>query len=378
MERQPVLYLVASGASPARELPGVVAELAGQWDICVITTPEGSRFFDVDQMAELTGHPVRTSFKDPDAPDVLPPADAFAAVPATFNTVNKWAAGISDTLALGLLNEAVGLGRPIVTVPWPNAPLARHPAFGRSILMLRECGISVIYDPGSIPDDSKPGQATFPWEMFRAELARIRAGLQGELPVRRGLRQDGGMSESRFGMTELEDLPDDLRERVGEIAARSGFVPNIFRALGHRPAELRAFLDYHDALMDKTDGLSKAERELVVVATSAANFCTYCIVAHGAILRIRAKDPILADQVAANPWQVELDGRRRAIVDLALALVRTPEYFGDTDIAAARDAGLTDDEIWDVGAITALFAASNRLAHLTALQPNAEFYPMGR
>lgn len=378
MERQPVLYLVASGASPARELPGVVADLSGQWDICVITTPEGSRFFDVDQMAELTGHPVRTSFKDPDALDVLPPADAFAAVPATFNTINKWAAGISDTLALGLLNEAVGIGRPIVTVPWPNAPLARHPAFGRSIVTLRECGISVIYDPGSIPDDGQPGQATFPWEEFRAEVTRIRAELQGELPVPRGFRQDGEVSESRFGMTELEDLPEDLRERVGEIASKSGFVPNIFRALGHRPAELRAFLDYHDALMDKSEGLSKAERELVVVATSAANFCTYCIVAHGAILRIRARNPILADQVAANPWQVELDERGRAIVDLALALVRTPEYFGDADIAAARDAGLTDDETWDVGAITALFAASNRLAHLAALQPNAEFYSMGR
>ncbi len=155
------------------------------------------------------------------------------------------------------------------------------------------------------------------------------------------------MTESRFGMTEPEDLPDDLRDRVGAIAQKSGFIPNIFRALGHRPAELRAFLDYHDALMERKEGLSKAERELVVVATSAANYCTYCIVAHGAILRIRSKDPQLADQVAANPWQV-------------------------------RTAGLTDDEIWDVGAITALFAASNRLAHLTALQPNAEFYLMGR
>jgi uncharacterized peroxidase-related enzyme len=193
-------------------------------------------------------------------------------------------------------------------------------------------------------------------------------------------------AESRFGMTEPEDLPDDLRERIGVIAAKSGFVPNIFRALGHRPAELRAFLDYHDALMDPpggasdphSGGLSKAERELVVVATSAANHCLYCIVAHGAILRIRSKDPLLADRVAANPWQAELADRTRAIVDLALALTRTPELFGDADIAKARDAGLTDDEIWDVGAITALFAASNRLAHLTALQPNPEFYLMGR
>ena len=186
------------------------------------------------------------------------------------------------------------------------------------------------------------------------------------------------MTDSRFGVTELQDLPEDLRERVGEIASRSGFVPNIFRALGHRPAELRAFLDYHDALMDRADGLSKAERELVVVATSAANFCTYCIVAHGAILRIRTKDPLIADQVAANPWQAELDPRGRAIADLALALARMPERFGDADIDRARAAGLTDDEIWDVGAITALFAASNRLAHLTALKPNREFYDLGR
>jgi uncharacterized peroxidase-related enzyme len=186
------------------------------------------------------------------------------------------------------------------------------------------------------------------------------------------------MADSRFGVTELEELPDDLRERIGVIASKSGFVPNIFRALGHRPAELRAFLDYHDALMERQGGLTKAERELVVVATSGANHCTYCVVAHGAILRIRSKDPHLADQVAANPWQADLDERKRAIADLALALARTPELFGEADIARARTAGLTDDEIWDVGAITALFAASNRLAHLTALRPNPEFYLMGR
>ncbi len=186
------------------------------------------------------------------------------------------------------------------------------------------------------------------------------------------------MAESRFGMTELDDLPEDLRERVGEIARKSGFVPNIFRALGHRPAELRAFLDYHDALMERPEGLTKAERELVVVATSAANHCTYCIVAHGAVLRIRSKDPHLADQVGSNPWHAPLDKRSRAITDLALALARTPEHFGETDVASARAAGLTDDEVWDVGAITALFAASNRLAHLTALQPNPEYYLMGR
>ncbi|WP_395106443.1 peroxidase-related enzyme [Actinomadura sp. SCN-SB] len=186
------------------------------------------------------------------------------------------------------------------------------------------------------------------------------------------------MADSRFGVVELEELPDDLRERIGAIAERSGFVPNVFRALGHRPAELRAFLDYHDALMDRSGGLSKAERELVVVATSGANHCTYCVVAHGAILRVRTKDPELADRVATNPWRAELDERGRAIVDLALALARRPELFGEDDLAAARAAGLTDDEIWDVGAITALFAMSNRLAHLTALRPNPEFFTMGR
>jgi len=186
------------------------------------------------------------------------------------------------------------------------------------------------------------------------------------------------MNVSRFGVTELDELPDDLRERVGVIAEKSGFVPNVFRALGHRPAELRAFLDQHDALMDRSDGLSKAERELVVVATSGANHCGYCVVAHGALLRIRSKNPELSDQVAINPWETELSERWRAIVDLALALTRTPEHFGERELTAARGVGLTEDEIWDVGAITAFFAMSNRLAHLCGLMPNAEFYTMGR
>src|SRR5215471_12029101 len=186
------------------------------------------------------------------------------------------------------------------------------------------------------------------------------------------------MADSRFGLTEPDELPDDLRERVGVIAEKSGFVPNIFRALGHRPAELRAFMDYHDALMERSEGLSKAERELIVVATSAANHCTYCVVAHGAILRIRAKDPHIADMVATNPHFVELPARERAIVDLALRLATASATVTDRDLDAARQAGLTDDEIWDVGAITALFAMSNRLAHLTALRPNPEFFLMGR
>ncbi|OLT02621.1 alkylhydroperoxidase [Pseudonocardia sp. CNS-004] len=183
---------------------------------------------------------------------------------------------------------------------------------------------------------------------------------------------------SRFGHVELEDMPDDLRARIGAVAEKSGFVPNVFRALARRPAELRAFLDYHDALMDSDDGLSRAERELVVVATSGANHCTYCIVAHGAILRVRAKDPEIADRVASNPWGVELNERERAIVDLALLVATESATLTDADIDAARAAGLTDEEIWDVGAITALFAMSNRLAHLTALRPNPEFFLMGR
>jgi uncharacterized peroxidase-related enzyme len=130
--------------------------------------------------------------------------------------------------------------------------------------------------------------------------------------------------------------------------------------------------------MDKDGGLTKAEREMIVVATSSANQCHYCVVAHGAILRIRAKDPELADRVSSNPWQVELDERGRAIVDLALALAQDSALFGEGDLDAARNAGLTDDEIWDVGAITALFAMSNRLAHLTALRPNPEFFLLGR
>lgn len=183
---------------------------------------------------------------------------------------------------------------------------------------------------------------------------------------------------SRFGVVELEDFPADLRERVGVIAEKSGFVPNVFRALARRPAELRAFLDYHDALMNSDDGLSKAERELVVVATSGANHCTYCVVAHGAILRIRSRDPQLADQVATNPWSAPLEPRQRAIVELALLIATRSAQLSDQDLDRARAAGLTEDEIWDVGAITALFAMSNRLAHLMALRPNDEFYALGR
>jgi uncharacterized peroxidase-related enzyme len=182
---------------------------------------------------------------------------------------------------------------------------------------------------------------------------------------------------SRFPVVELADMEADLRERIGVIAEKSGFVPNIFLALGHRPAELRAFLDQHDALMDRSDGLSKGERELVVVATSGANHCTYCMVAHGAILRVRDRDPY-ADRVGINPFGTELPPRRRAIVDLTLSLTREPELFTRAHIDAAVTAGLSLQEVWDVGAITAFFAMSNRLASMMALRPNDEFANMGR
>lgn len=190
-----------------------------------------------------------------------------------------------------------------------------------------------------------------------------------------------GHEVSRFGHVELADMPVDLRSRVGVVAEKAGFVPNVFRALARRPSELRAFLDYHDALMEPGpghEGLSKAERELVVVATSGANHCTYCVVAHGAILRVRTKDPEIADRVATNPWAVELSRRERAIVDLALLVAVDSAALTEAELDDARLAGLSDDEIWDVGAITALFAMSNRLAHLTALRPNREFFLMGR
>src|SRR4051812_31803697 len=166
----------------------------------------------------------------------------------------------------------------------------------------------------------------------------------------------GAHEVSRFGHVELADMPENLRERIGVIAEKSGFVPNVFRALARRPRELRAFLDYHDALMESSDGLSKAERELIVVATSGANHCTYCVVAHGAILRVRTKDAEIADRVATNPYGVELSGRERAIVDLALLIATESASLTEAELDDARAAGLSDEEIWDIGAITALFA----------------------
>ncbi|MFD8529167.1 flavoprotein [Streptosporangium canum] len=180
VDGNPVLYVIACGGRPAGELAGFVTHAqAGGWTVCVVTTPSGTKFFDAAPLAELTGHPVRSDYKRPEEPDVLPPADAMAVVPATFNTTNKWAAGISDTLALGLLNEALGLGLPIVSVPWPNAALARHPAFAGSVATLREWGVKVILDLDRLPapDSVAPESGVFPWDDLCEELGNIRRSL---------------------------------------------------------------------------------------------------------------------------------------------------------------------------------------------------------
>ncbi|MGF1597978.1 MAG: peroxidase-related enzyme [Acidimicrobiales bacterium] len=183
---------------------------------------------------------------------------------------------------------------------------------------------------------------------------------------------------SRFPVPTLDDLPDDIRGTIEAIQEKSGFVPNVFLALAHRPDEFRAFFAAHDALMDKTEGLSKAEREMIVVATSARNDCLYCVVAHGAILRIRAKNPLIADQLAINPWKADLSDRERAIVEFALHVCEDSASITDDDLDGMRELGFTDDEIWDIGAIAAFFAMSNRLANLTSMRPNDEFYALAR
>jgi uncharacterized peroxidase-related enzyme len=184
---------------------------------------------------------------------------------------------------------------------------------------------------------------------------------------------------SRFPVAPTADLPQELRERYAAVEERSGFLPNVFGALAWRPAEAAAFFAYHDALMDKeTPGLSKGDRELIVVATSAANDCLYCVVAHGAIARIRTRDPYLADQVAVDWRKAPLPDRMHAVLDVAVRLALEPAAVTAADLDRLREHGLTEDDVWDVGAIVALFALSNRLAHWAAIPPNEEFFLMGR
>ena len=183
---------------------------------------------------------------------------------------------------------------------------------------------------------------------------------------------------SRFHVPTLDEMPDDIRELIKSVSEKSGFVPNVFVALAARPEEFRSFFALHDTLMDKSEGLSKAERELIVVATSAVNECMYFVIAHGPLLRIRSKNPLIADQVAINPAKATLSQRERDIVNFALHVATDSATVTDAEIDDMRAKGFTDDEIWDIGAITAFFALSNRLANFAGISPNAEFYAMGR
>jgi uncharacterized peroxidase-related enzyme len=185
-------------------------------------------------------------------------------------------------------------------------------------------------------------------------------------------------SISRFPAPVLADVPKDVRERIEAVQEKSGFVPNVFLALARRPDEFRAFFAYHDALMEKPGALSKAEREMIVVATSALNNCLYCVVAHCAILRIRAKSPLIADQVAVNYRKADLTQRQTAMLDFALKVAARSHEIGEADYAALRDHGFGEDDAWDIAAIAAFYAMSNRLANAFSIRPNDEFYGMGR
>jgi uncharacterized peroxidase-related enzyme len=184
---------------------------------------------------------------------------------------------------------------------------------------------------------------------------------------------------SRWPVPDVADLPEDLRARILDVQAKAGFVPNVFLAFAHRPEEARAFFDWHDALLLKETGtLTKAEREMIIVATSAANDCLYCVVAHGALLRIYAKQPLLADQVATNHLKADISERQRVMLAFALKVCKDSGAIVEADFEALRAHGFSDEDIWDIGAITALFGLSNRMANLLSLRPNDEFYLLGR
>jgi uncharacterized peroxidase-related enzyme len=183
---------------------------------------------------------------------------------------------------------------------------------------------------------------------------------------------------SRYPVPALAELPEDIRARMLEVQQKAGFIPNVFCTLAHRPEEFRAFFAYHDALMQKEGGLSKAEREMIVVATSGANDCLYCIVAHGAILRVYAKDPLVADQVAVNFRKADITARQKAMLAFALKVALRSAEIVDEDFASLHEHGFSDEDIWDIGAIAAFFALSNRMANMIAMRPNDEFHLLGR
>jgi uncharacterized peroxidase-related enzyme len=185
-------------------------------------------------------------------------------------------------------------------------------------------------------------------------------------------------ASQRFPAPDLNKLPADIRDRILAVQEKSGFVPNVFLTLAYRADEFRAFFAYHDALMEKDSGLTKAEREMIVVATSSANQCHYCVVAHGAILRIRAKNPVIADQIAINYRKADITPRQKAMLDFAMKVSRAAEEVSETDFAEVARHGFSDDDIWDIAAVAAFFALSNRMANVTGMRPNDEFYMMGR
>jgi len=186
------------------------------------------------------------------------------------------------------------------------------------------------------------------------------------------------MPISRFPVPRMAELPQDIAERILAVQEKSGFVPNVFLILARRPDEFRAFFAYHDALMEKPGNLTKAEREMIVVATSAANQCHYCVIAHGAILRIRAKNSLIADQIAVNYRKADITERQKAMLDFALKVSRRAEAIEEDDIESLKAQGFDEEDVWDIAAISAFFALSNRLANVTAMRPNDEFYMLGR
>ncbi len=185
-------------------------------------------------------------------------------------------------------------------------------------------------------------------------------------------------SISRFPVPSLDDLPNDIADRIRTVQEKSGFVPNVFLVLAHRPDEFRAFFAYHDALMDKPGNLTKAEREMIVVATSTVNQCQYCVVAHGAILRIRAKDPLIADQVSVNYRKADITDRQKAMLDFAMKVSGAAYEVGDADFDTLAEHGFDMEDVWDIAGIAAFFGLSNRMANVTSMRPNTEFYAMGR
>jgi uncharacterized peroxidase-related enzyme len=183
---------------------------------------------------------------------------------------------------------------------------------------------------------------------------------------------------SRFSVPAIESLPPDVKERILAVQEKSGFVPNVFLALARRPDEFRAFFAYNDAVMERDSGLSKAEREMIVVATSAANQCHYCVVSHGAVLRIRAKNPLIADQIANNYRKADITPRQRAMLDFAIKVCLNAQSTSAQDFETLRGHGFSDEDIWDIAAISAFFSLSNRMASVAEMRPNDEFYMMGR